>query len=67
MRALARVEYEDGAGGKREVYAGVVEKRWSNLLQSLLCLLTVFAFPILKAIPQAVLSGTFLCVEVVES
>jgi len=60
VRALARVEYEDGAGGKREVYAGVVEKRWSNLLQSLLCLLTVFAFPILKAIPQAVLSGTFL-------
>lgn len=60
VRALAVVEYEDTPGGKREVYAGVVEKRWSNLLQSVMCLLTVFAFPVLKTIPQSVLSGTFL-------
>lgn len=60
VRALAVVEYVDTPGGKREVYSEVVEKRWSNLLQSILCLLSVFLFPVLKLIPQAVLSGTFL-------
>ena len=60
VRSLAVVEYVDTPGGKREVYASVVEKRWSALLQSILVLLTVFLFPLLKLIPQAVLSGTFL-------
>ena len=62
VRALAVVDYEEAAPGmrRREVYTGVVEKRWSNLLQSLLCLLTVLLFPIIKLIPQAVLAGTFL-------
>ena len=60
VRALAIVEYVDTPGGKREVYAAVVEKRWSNLLQSVLCLLSVYLFPILKLIPTAVLSGTFI-------
>ena len=61
MRALAVIEYENTpSGAKREMYTAVVEKRWSNLLQSTLCLLTVFLFPILKLIPQSVLSGTFL-------
>jgi len=60
VRALAVIEYEDTPGGKREVYKGVVEKRWSNLLQSLGCFLTVFLFPVIKTIPQSVLSGTFL-------
>lgn len=54
------IEYEDTPGGRREVYAAVVEKRWSNLLQSILCVVTVFLFPMLKLIPQAVLAGTFL-------
>jgi MFS superfamily sulfate permease-like transporter len=57
VRALAVVEYEDTPGGKREVYTAVVEKRWSNLLQSVLVLITAFLFPVLKLIPQAVLSG----------
>jgi hypothetical protein len=57
VRALAVVEYEDTPGGKREVYTAVVEKRWSNLLQSVLVLITAFLFPMLKLIPQAVLSG----------
>lgn len=60
VRALAVVESIDTPGGKKEVYTAVVEKRWSNLLQSVLILLTVFMFPLLKLIPQAVLSGTFL-------
>mmetsp|Transcript_5042 Transcript_5042/g.11855 ORF Transcript_5042/g.11855 Transcript_5042/m.11855 type:complete len:618 (-) Transcript_5042:282-2135(-) len=60
VRALAVVEYEDTPGGRREVYAAVVEKRWSNLIQSVLCLITIFLFPLLKLIPQAVLAGTFL-------
>lgn len=60
VRALAVVEAIDTPGGKREVYAAVVEKRWSNLLQSLLIVVTVFLFPALKLIPQGVLAGTFL-------
>jgi boron transporter len=60
VRALAIIEYEDSSSGKREVYTSVVEKRWSNFLQSIMCLLTVFLFPIIKAVPQSVLSGTFL-------
>ena len=60
VRALAVVEAIDTPAGKREVYAAVVEKRWSNLLQSILIVVTVFLFPALKLIPQGVLAGTFL-------
>jgi hypothetical protein len=61
VRALAVIEYEaTPSGAKREIYAAVVEKRWSNFLQSTMCLLTVFLFPVIKLIPQSVLSGTFL-------
>ena len=60
VRALAKLDYEDSPGGKREVYRGVVEKRWFNLLQSIMCLLTVFLYPLIKCIPVSVLSGTFL-------
>jgi hypothetical protein len=60
VRALAVVEYVDAPGGKREVYTAVAEKRWSNLLQSVLVLITVLVYPVLKLIPQAVLSGTFI-------
>ena len=59
-RSLAIIEYIDTPGGKREVYKAVVEKRWSAFIQSVLVLLTVFLFPLLKLIPQAILSGTFL-------
>lgn len=60
VRALAVVECIDTPGGKTEVYTAVVEKRWSNLLQSILIFITVLLFPVLKLIPQAVLSGIFI-------
>ena len=60
VRALAVVDYVDTPGGKREVYTSVVEKRWSNFIQSILTIVTIFLFPVLKLIPQAVLSGIFI-------
>ena len=60
VRALATVDYEETPAGQREIYHSVVEKRWSNLFQSIMCLLTLFLFPIIKTIPESVLAGTFL-------
>ena len=56
VRALATIENIDG----KEVYRKVEEKRWSNFLQSALCLVTLLIMPIISMIPKAVLSGTFL-------
>jgi MFS superfamily sulfate permease-like transporter len=56
VRALATIENIDG----KEVYRKVEEKRWSNFLQSALCLVTLLIMPIISMIPHAVLSGTFL-------
>ena len=59
------MQEEDASGTsasqrKVEVYRKVEEKRWSNFLQSALCLVTLLIMPIISMIPQAVLSGTFL-------
>ncbi len=50
------------AGGEKtmEVYRRVEEKRWSNLLQSALCLASFGCFSVLSMLPRAVLFGTFL-------
>ena len=60
-RALATVELEPReGGGSKEVFKDVVETRWSNLIQSLAVLCTVFALPALATIPQGCLDGVFL-------
>merc|ERR1711988_820319 len=62
VRALATIEniHDCGSGITKEVYRKVEEKRWSNFLQSALCLVTLLIMPIISMIPHAVLSGTFL-------
>ena len=60
-RALANCKIEAAGNGQtREVFSDVVETRWSNLLQSLGVLLSVFALPALACIPSGCLDGTFL-------
>lgn len=59
------MQEEDASGAsasqrKVEVYRKVEEKRWSNLLQSALCLASFAFFPVLSMMPRAVLCGTFL-------
>jgi hypothetical protein len=56
VRALATIENING----KEVYRKVEEKRWSNFLQSVLCLVTLLIMPVISMIPHAVLNGTFL-------
>jgi hypothetical protein len=60
-RALATITLQPReGGGHTEVFSHVVETRWSNLLQSVAVLCTVFALPALAIIPQGCLDGVFL-------
>jgi hypothetical protein len=51
---------EMGNGQVKEVIESVVETRWSNLIQSLGVLFSVFMLPALACIPHGCLDGTFL-------
>ena len=60
VRSLATISLEDKDGAKVEAFHKVEEVRWSNLLQSVMCLLSLWAYAAIGTIPEGVLSGTFL-------
>lgn len=62
VRALATLEVvkDPLSGERREEFRGVLETRWSNLLQSAAILFTFLIYIVLGTIPQGVLYGIFL-------